>query len=73
MYHDTYSTGGDGSMEDVNETTLHDIEKELEDIFETDRKGWVKMYRLLNAVETKNLWDYRYGSFSVMERIMPAI
>lgn len=55
-------------MEDVNEKTLYDIEKELEDIFETDRKGWVKMYRLLNVVETKNLWDYRYGSFSAWLR-----
>lgn len=55
---------GDGSMADVNEKTIYDIEKELEDIFETDRKGWVKMYRLLNVVETKNLWYHRYSSFA---------
>ena len=63
MYHDTLY-GGDGNMEDVNEKTIYDIEKELEDLFETDRRGWVRMYRLLDLVETKNLWYYSYGSFS---------
>ena len=44
--------------------TIYDVEKELEDIFATDRRGWVKMYRLLDIVDKKNLWRREYTSFS---------
>lgn len=44
--------------------TIYDVEKELEDIFATDRRGWVKMYRLLDIVDKQNLWRREYTSFS---------
>lgn len=52
----------------TQEITLESVENELAIILDTDRRGWVRMYRLLEIVDNNKLWEQNYDSFSAWLR-----
>lgn len=45
-------------------TELKKIEKQMETIITKDKKSWADFYLLLHRVETENLWQENYKSFT---------
>lgn len=45
-------------------TTINEIENELKDILATDKKSWVRIYELMNEVDTGKLYEGNYKSFT---------
>lgn len=43
---------------------LNTIEKELDQLISEDKKSWIKIYRLLETVETQRLYTTNYRSFT---------
>lgn len=43
---------------------LIDVEKQLIDLFITEKKNWVSIYLLLKLVEEKSLWKENYNSYT---------
>lgn len=43
---------------------LNIIEKELDQLISDDKKSWIKIYRLLETVETQRLYTTNYRSFT---------
>ena len=43
---------------------LNIIEKELDQLISDDKKSWIKIYKLLETVETQRLYTTNYRSFT---------